>query len=79
MDTFDISLLNRSCFILTVPKSIGKYSSAFVGLDTVGLLTHTEAGFPSLFFMARTENCTNSTKLPSKLLQQYLTQLNIST
>lgn len=49
MDTFDFSLLNRSCFILTVPKSFGKYSSAFVGLNTEGLLTHSEAGFPSFF------------------------------
>lgn len=49
MDTFDFGLLNRSCFILTVPKSFGKYSSAFVGLNTEGLLTHSEAGFPSFF------------------------------
>lgn len=40
MDTFDFSLLNRSCFIFTVPKPFGKYTSAFVGLNTEGLLTH---------------------------------------
>lgn len=78
MGTFDFSLLFTSCFSLTVPKSFGKYSSAFVGLNTKGLLIHSEVGFPSHFFMIRTENCTNSTRLPSKLLQQHFTQLSIS-
>lgn len=53
MDTFDFSLLNRSCFILTVPKSFGKYSSTFVGLNTKGLLTHSEADFSLSFFHSK--------------------------